>query len=186
MNEVLLDVTGWLLSFDSFARESMNSGGFPGLMSLFGGGGGGGRSETTVAEIQAFERNFLLRCMTQKSAGALKKSSGEATIFYTTAFCLLPEVPMVPRPCDRRVGYFTTMLDVGGVTDVTRSEYFINKWDLDRHGGQLVYCIDPAVPKVYHETIKRGVVSWNGAFRAAGLNGTWDLRHKVWLFVGRG
>jgi hypothetical protein len=33
--------------------------------------------------------------------------------------CLLPETPMVPRLWDRRVGYFTTDVEIGGPRQLT-------------------------------------------------------------------
>ena len=39
--------------------------------------------------------------------------------FFVVRFCLLPEVPMVPRLWDRRAGYFTTDLQIGGPSQLT-------------------------------------------------------------------
>ena len=84
------------------------------------------------------------------------------------AFCELPADPMVPRPKDRRVGFFETRVVVGGANKVNEEYSVINKWNLSRRGGRIVYCIDPDVPALYHDTIKKGVQSWNSAFYEAG------------------
>ena len=64
------------------------------------------------------------------------------------AFSALPEVPMVPRPSDPRVGYFTNAILVGGPRQATTVQHVISRWDLTRH-QQLKYVIDRAVPKLY-------------------------------------
>jgi len=75
---------------------------------------------------------------------------------------------MVPRPLDHRVGYFTTKTQIGSPTQLTLQEHMINRWNLARRGNKLLFCISSSTPKVYHNTIKQGVLSWNKAFHAAG------------------
>eukprot|EP00949_MAST-11_sp_MAST-11-sp1_P005358 g5358.t1 len=108
-----------------------------------------------LLEVCAFPENFFARL-----------STGD--VYFTTAFCALPHTPMIPRPFDRRVGYFTTNILRGGANEVTRQYTVINKWNLERRGGRIIYCIDPAVPVAYRGVIKRAVESWNDAFTAAG------------------
>ena len=44
----------------------------------------------------------------------LHASGGSLVSYFSVALNLLPKVPMVPRPWDRRVGFFTTPIAVGG------------------------------------------------------------------------
>jgi hypothetical protein len=155
--EYLIDVTHWIFSFSSYASE------------------GSMGAQTFLMETRAFEKNFFLRVGTQTTASTpLKDSSGfggrsPLTVYFTVAFCILPKAPMVPRMHDRRVGFFTTKLLTGGKTRATVDNFVINRWNLDRlPNGRLRYCIDPSVPKLYHDTIKQGVTSWNRAFLEAG------------------
>ncbi len=76
---------------------------------------------------------------------------------------------MVPRPLDSRVGFFTTDTQIGSPTQLTLSEHMINRWNLARRGNKLLFCIAHSTPRVYHDTIKQGVLSWNSAFHAAGF-----------------
>ena len=75
---------------------------------------------------------------------------------------------MTPRVHDRRVGYFTTSILKGDENKVTLENYVINRWNFDRR-RKLTYCIDPNVPKIYHDVIKQGVRSWNPSFIQAGF-----------------
>ena len=76
---------------------------------------------------------------------------------------------MTPRVHDRRVGYFTTSILKGDENKVTLENYVINRWNFDRR-RKLTYCIDPNVPKIYHDVIKQGVRSWNPSFVQAGFS----------------
>eukprot|EP00928_Gymnodinium_smaydae_P030839 TRINITY_DN22810_c0_g1_i1.p1 TRINITY_DN22810_c0_g1~~TRINITY_DN22810_c0_g1_i1.p1 ORF type:complete len:854 (-),score=133.87 TRINITY_DN22810_c0_g1_i1:148-2709(-) len=113
-----------------------------------------------LVAVRAFSQNFMLRLSTQHKG---------ITEYWTTSFCVLPEKPMVPRPFDRRVGYFTTPILVGGSVGATGQEHIIHKWDLKRRQGKLWYCIDPTVPQAYHATLKQAVEAWNKAFKKSGF-----------------
>ena len=101
------------------------------------------------------------------SAGFGQQDSGE-TEFFTVAFGMLPAVAMVPRPADKRVGYFTTTLQTGSSKQPTTEQSAINRWNIKRHGGHIVFCIDKTVPEVFHNAIKKGAESWNQSFSEAG------------------
>eukprot|EP01052_Picozoa_sp_SAG31_P084750 SAG31_NODE_45115_length_260_cov_0.639752_1_plen_84_part_01 len=80
---------------------------------------------------------------------------------------------MVPRPWDRRVGYFTTDIEVGGPKQLTSNDQAINCWRLEGGDEQnddkaeqrtIDFLLDPTTPAVYVEPLRRGVESWNVAF----------------------
>jgi hypothetical protein len=157
--DMLIDATRWFFSF---------AGGISNITR--------GPSETYLLETRAFEKNFFLRFATQGGSGAPLKESNfsgrlapATTVYFTVAFCLLPAKPMVPRMFDRRVGYFTTPILKGGQHQTTAENYVINRWSFEQRDRRLLYCIDPNVPNLYHATIKKGVLSWNTAFMAAGF-----------------
>jgi len=156
---VLLDLSAWLLSFGSYQPNGL-------LL-----GPTDSERETMLVGIKAFPKNFMLRLTSQPKGGLPLKAVNDSrrTQFWTAGFCMLPELPMVPRPFDRRVGFFTTPILVGGATRATLREHVISRWDLKRRGGKLLYCIDPAVPSAYHSTLKKGVEAWNVAFSSAGF-----------------
>ena len=157
--EILIDVSSWFLSFATFASFGRPS-------SALG-------NTNILLETRGYDENFFLRIATQKPGTTpLKRTYGfdqNPTIYFTVAFCLLPKEVMTPRMHDRRVGYFTTSILKGEENKVTLENFVINRWNFDRLGGTLKYCIDPNVPKLYHETIKQGVHSWNPSFIAAGF-----------------
>ena len=79
---------------------------------------------------------------------------------------------MVPRPWDRRVGFFTTEVQIGSPKQITIVEQAINRWRLRDDDGKLkpiVFHLDPSTPEIYVPTLKKGVTSWNSAFAAAGF-----------------
>ena len=157
----LVDITAWLASFSAYVNRAVE-----GMMRMRG---GMGASETRLVDIRAFPQNFFVRATTQRRAGAPLKPRVGGTKHFVVAFCLLPQHPMTPRPYDRRVGYFTTRVQMGGPKSPPFGQFVINRWDLRRRNNEIVYVIDPSVPRMFHKTIKDGVTSWNAAFRAAGF-----------------
>lgn len=102
-----------------------------------------------------------------------------ATVVMSYSFHKLPEVPMKPRLCDNRVGYFSMT-----VTDYTRNEQkatqrcFITRYRLEKKDPeapvsepvkQIVYYIDPNTPKQWVPWLIKGVNDWQPAFEAAGF-----------------
>ena len=92
----------------------------------------------------------------------------------------LPEVPMMPRRFDERVGFFSIrQVDFG--TDEHRSAMrrYITKYRLecsDRREGNLcypkkpiVYYVDPATPAKWKPYVKAGIDDWKVAFEEAGF-----------------
>eukprot|EP00468_Gymnochlora_sp_CCMP2014_P003546 CAMPEP_0167749822 /NCGR_PEP_ID=MMETSP0110_2-20121227/5632_1 /TAXON_ID=629695 /ORGANISM="Gymnochlora sp., Strain CCMP2014" /LENGTH=898 /DNA_ID=CAMNT_0007635041 /DNA_START=1 /DNA_END=2697 /DNA_ORIENTATION=- len=149
----LIDITSWLTAFSAYLRKR--------------GHGMGQRS--MIREVKAYPINFFLAMSWQPNTMEPLKSQANKTIHFTIAFCLLPEYPMTPRRVDRRVGYFSTQITVGGEKSVGIKEFVINKWNLSRRNNEIVYLIDPAVPRLFWSPIKAGVLSWNKAFKAAGV-----------------
>jgi hypothetical protein len=92
----------------------------------------------------------------------------------------LPEVPMVPRRFDERVGFFSIrQVDFG--TDEHRSAQrrYITRYRLEcseRREGNLcypkkpiVYYVDPATPDRWKPFVRAGIIEWQQAFEAAGF-----------------
>ena len=92
----------------------------------------------------------------------------------------LPEVPMVPRRFDERVGFFSIrQVDFG--TDEHRSAQrrYITRYRLEcseRREGDLcypkkpiVYYVDPATPDRWKPYVRAGIIEWQQAFEAAGF-----------------
>lgn len=92
----------------------------------------------------------------------------------------LPEVPMVPRPFDERVGYFSMgHVDFGTMEPRAVRQRYITRYRLecsDRREGDLcypikpiVYYVDPDTPEWLKPWVRAGIVEWQAAFEAAGF-----------------
>src|SRR5215203_1483649 len=102
-----------------------------------------------------------------------------ATVLMSYSFHKLPEVPMMPRLCDNRVGYFSM-----SVTDYSRPEHrstdrcFITRYRLEKKDAEapisepvkpILYYIDANTPKQWVPWLIKGVEDWQPAFEAAGF-----------------
>ena len=92
----------------------------------------------------------------------------------------LPELPMMPRRFDERVGFFSIrQVDFGTAEQRAARRSYITKYRLecsDRKAGDLcypkkpiVYYVDPATPDVWKPFIRAGILAWQPAFEAAGF-----------------
>ncbi|WP_200975125.1 zinc-dependent metalloprotease [Echinicola sp. 20G] len=112
-------------------------------------------------------------------------SMGSITVEMNSSMVLLPEVPMMQRLRDQRVGWFSTsVVDYGLDEQKATRRTYLDRWrlevkeeDVDKFkAGELVepkkpivYYIDPATPKKWAPFIKAGVEDWNVAFEQAGF-----------------
>jgi hypothetical protein len=101
------------------------------------------------------------------------------TAVVTYSFVKLPEKPMMGRLMDSRVGYFTH-----GHTDYSRPEHettvreYIARWHLEKKDlaaaksepvKPIVFYVDPATPRKWVPSIKKGIEAWRPAFEEAGF-----------------
>lgn len=96
----------------------------------------------------------------------------------------LPDNPMMPRSCDRRVGYFSVrQTDFSRPEQAATERCYITRWRLEpkdpaaiARGGRsdpvkpIVYYVDPATPPQWVPYVKRGIEDWQRAFEAAGFS----------------
>ena len=96
----------------------------------------------------------------------------------------LPAVPMQPRRCDPRVGFFSVgTTDYGLDNQRAETRCFATRWRLEPSDpaafarGELVdpiepivYYIDPATPAKWVPYLKQGVEDWQVAFEEAGFS----------------
>jgi hypothetical protein len=92
----------------------------------------------------------------------------------------LPEVPMMPRRADERVGFFSiSQLDFGTPEHRSATREYITRYRLEcseRKAGDLcypkkpiVYYVDPATPDQWKPYVRAGILEWQQAFEAAGF-----------------
>ncbi len=102
-----------------------------------------------------------------------------ATVLMSYSFHKLPEVPMKPRLCDNRVGYFSMSLyDYSSNAQRSEDRCYITRYRLEKKDPnaavsepvkQIVYYIDPATPKKWIPWLIKGINDWQPAFEAAGF-----------------
>jgi len=111
------------------------------------------------------------------------ESSGTISVEMNHSMVLLPDDPMTPRYCDKRVGYFSVE-HTNYSSDQQRAaeECVITRWRLEPKDPEafqrgelvepkepIVYYVDPATPEQWKPYVKKGIEDWQEAFRAAGF-----------------
>ena len=133
--------------------------------------------------------NFVVEMTTE--TGRMSYASEHATVKIMFCMALLPEIPMIPRAADHRIGYFAEKVSMIGVkdgkknfhaTDVDRQSLYINRWRLEKSSNcnaglcdpivPLVFHIDPTVPLRWRKYVKTGVELWQKAFEKIGFRNT--------------
>jgi hypothetical protein len=111
-------------------------------------------------------------------------NTGTISIEMHQSMVRLPEVPMMPRRGDDRVGYFSISQVNFGLDELKAAEQtFIRRWRLEPSDpaayerGQLVdpvkpivYYIDPATPQRWVPFVRQGIEDWQAAFETAGFS----------------
>src|SRR5688500_8589291 len=124
-----------------------------------GGGGGGGQP--------------------QGGFGQQGTTAPSATVVMNYSFHKLPEVPMKPRLCDSRVGYFSqTVLDYSRPEHRAQERCYISRYRLEKKDAEaplsepvkpIIYYIDRNTPKEWVPWLIKGIEDWQPAFEAAGF-----------------
>lgn len=113
-------------------------------------------------------------------AGAAAGPRPATSVLAHWSLVRLPEVPMMPRRFDERVGFFSIRnVDFGTSEQRSAQRRFITKYRLecsDRREGNLcypkkpiVYYIDPATPANMKPWVRKAIESWQPAFEEAGF-----------------
>ena len=98
--------------------------------------------------------------------------------------------PYRPREADDRVGYFLTALQ--DYTDETangdRFVRFVNRWKLEKADPSLeaspvkepiIFYVEKTVPFRFRQAVADGILAWNEAFAACGLQGALVVRQQT-------
>jgi len=91
----------------------------------------------------------------------------------------LPEIPMMPRRFDERVGIFSVRKVDFGLEQRAAPVRYVTRFRLecsDRRDGELchpkkpiVYYVDPATPEQWKPYVRQAILDWQPAFEAAGF-----------------
>jgi len=104
---------------------------------------------------------------------------GTTSLVMHWSMVKLPDVPMVPRLFDSRVGYFSTsMIDFSRPEQRSQTRTFITRYRLEKKDPSaamsepvkpIIYYVDPATPTWLVPYVKAGIEQWQPAFEAAGF-----------------
>jgi hypothetical protein len=109
-------------------------------------------------------------------------SAPTATILMSYSFHRLPDVPMEPRLCDNRVGYFNlTVTDYAGDDQrmASNTHCYITRYRLEKKDPNaavsdpvkpIVYYLDANTPMKWRPWLKKAIEDWQPAFEAAGFS----------------
>jgi hypothetical protein len=112
--------------------------------------------------------------------GATQNTNPSNTVQMSWSFHRLPEVPMQPRLCDNRVGYFSvTFTDYTDEGQQVKEKCYIARYRLEKRNPgaavsdpvkPIVYYIDPNTPRKWIPWFKKAIEDWQPAFEAAGFS----------------
>jgi hypothetical protein len=141
-----------------------------------------------ISSLAAYPMNIEIKTMKtyiKATQPLLSSGGGFSSYELNSSIVLLPEIPMLPRNYDDRVGYFST-----GYTDfdanpqgvertqmITRWRLKPKKEDIEKYlkgemvepENPIIYYIDPATPKKWVPYLMQGVNDWQKAFEKAGF-----------------
>lgn len=149
---------------------------------FFGGSARGLNKDLTVVDsIKAFPQNIELEFEGPVAGGTMKK-------FHYSISMIEGTRGFSPRQADQRVGYFvTTYIDLGQYDAKEKNRRLINRWNIEKADPKLsmsppkepiVYYIEHTVPIRYRRWVRKGVESWNDAFRAIGIDGAIQVQYQ--------
>jgi hypothetical protein len=157
------------------------------------GGGNLDAARSFIERATSFPDNVNVESMLTFSAGGRGGAAADApagrgrggptspslTVVMHYSFHKLPEVPMKPRLCDNRVGYFSmSQYDYSRPEHSAVQRCFITRYRLEKKDPNaaisepvkpIVYYIDPATPEKWVPWLIKGIEAWQPAFEAAGF-----------------
>ena len=112
--------------------------------------------------------------------GRQQQSGPSNTALVNYSMVKLPDVPMMGRLFDDRVGYFTeSFIEFGNADHVAEEKRYIARYRLEKKNPSaavsdpvkpIVYYLSREVPEKWRTYIKKGVEDWQPAFEEAGFS----------------
>ncbi len=149
-------------------------------------------SKSYFGDVKSFPKNLEIETIYNFSAprGAnlvTLPDNRHLTLKVNYSFSQLPENNgYIPRLADDRVGYFITAFqDFSKYNTSQPFVRYINRWHLEPSDPTLplsppkkpiVFWIENAVPLLYRDAIREGVLMWNKAFKKAGFLNAIEVR----------
>ena len=149
-------------------------------------------SKTSIEKVKAFPRNIEVRTMMTfmmakgagggnpfAGGGASSFASSRATTTVHYSLVQLPDVPMMGRLKDSRIGYFTTGYTVFGTEERRAMDVeYIQRYRLEKKDPNaalsepvkpIVYYVAREVPDKWKEIVRQSIEDWQPAFEQAGF-----------------
>lgn len=144
---------------------------------------------SALGEVKVFDDNATIKSYLSYKVKAsllgliLLKNDEPLTYKVTRTILLLPEKTMEPRLADKRLGIFlTNKSQISTEHDMIKRFSVINRWNLQPSDpdayvrGELVepvkpitFYLDDAMPDLWKQPAKNGVLRWNKAFEKIGF-----------------
>lgn len=186
-----INITGFLnsdnpLGIYSYLKKSFALGGLDGSLSF-------------IEDIKTFSTNTEIRLSktynSSNTSMPASEATGKLTFGLNVSLVMLPEVPMMPRLFDKRVGYlyhgYNTFTDRQQRVESKKMAARFrlepkNEEDVEKmRRGELiepkkpiVFYIDPATPKQWRKYLILGINDWQAAFEQAGWKNA--IRGEEW------
>ncbi len=140
-------------------------------------------ARSVIERARSFPRNIevsALQTFDVDSVPGGGRNLNSLTMLMNYSMVLLPDVPMMARLCDDRVGYFNFSFENYNEDRVPRADRcYIQRYRLVPQNPNarvsdpvepITWWIDPATPAKWVPWLIRGVEMWEPVFRAAGFS----------------
>lgn len=115
----------------------------------------------------------------QQQSPFQQAASGTSSVTLHWSMVKLPDVPMMPRLADKRVGFFSiNQLDYGRPEQRAQTREYIVRWRLEKKDPNaaksepikpITYYVDPNTPEWLKPYVRKGIEAWQVAFEEAGF-----------------
>ncbi len=139
------------------------------------------RALTVIDKVKAFPENLEVAF---RGPGGDGRMTG---IHYSIS--MIPQTDYKPREADERIGYFLTVFKdfTKDSSDGKQFVRYINRWNLQKRDPQLamsppvqpiVFYVEHTVPVKYRRYVRDGILEWNKAYNAIGIDGAIEVRQQ--------
>ncbi len=148
-----------------------------------GGGGAGGINPrlATITKAKSFPQN-------NEIAIEVPAAGGSFVTFHYSISSIPEKSDYKPREADERIGYFTTVYrDLGQYDQEKKWTRYIDRWSLEKRDPKLklsppkepiIYYVENTVPVRYRRWLRDGVLYWNEAFKAVGIDNAIEVQYQ--------
>lgn len=168
---VVFDATSFFLSGSKYigTLNASSMGGFMQVVSTFN------KELSSLKDVEAYKNNVaVLSNMTYSLKSYVMGFESNKDDYLTaelrTTLTLLPDEDFRPRYADYRIGTSVTeFAKFDSKQQGSQVKYMANRWRILPDKPITIY-VDTLFPYKWRESVKRGILKWNEAFKRAGYN----------------